>query len=295
MKGFVQFIGVTVGVILTALGLDMFLVPNKIAAGGVSGLATILYYLFHMPVGLVMLLLNIPLFIMGFYRLGLGFVIRSLYGTVALSVAVDILAPVLPVPTGNLLLASLYGGILSGLGLGLVFRYKGTTGGTELLAAIIRTYTSMSTGQLLFLVDAAVVIAAGIVFNSAELALYALISIFVTAWLIDLVLEGFSYDRAFIIISEHSDKIAGVILKNLDRGVTALQGRGLYTGAQRDVLLSVVSRSEVSRLKEIVYEVDHRAFIIMTEVNEVLGEGFKEIHTEKRNSRKLGKKSWRGK
>ena len=286
MKGVYEFLGVTLGVFLTALGLDMFLIPNKIAAGGVSGIATILHFLFHLPVGMVMLVLNIPLFLMGIYRLGLGFGFRSLYGTLALSIIIDVLAPVVPVPTHDILLAGLYGGVLTGLGVGLVFRYKGTTGGTDLLAAIIRTYTGVNIGQLLFMVDAGVVLAAGIVFDSAELALYALITIFLASWLIDLVLEGISYARAFIIISDRSEEIADLIMKEMARGVTALQGKGLYTGIDRPVLLSVVNRSEVSQLKEIVYKADPGAFVILTNVHEVLGEGFKEIYIEKRTGRK---------
>lgn len=276
LKFFWEIAGVSAGVILTALGLDMFLIPNKIAAGGVSGIATILHYLINVPVGAAMLVLNVPLFAMGIYRMGLRFGFRSLYGTIALSVAVDALAPFLPVPTQDILLASLFGGVLVGLGLGLVFRYKGTTGGTDLAAAVLRTYTGVNIGQLLFLVDAIVVVAAGITFNSAELAMYALITIFITAWLIDLVQEGFSYAKAFLIISDRPSEISTAIVEGLNRGATAWPARGVYTGVDREIIFSVVNRSEVSRLKEIVYSVDPRAFVILADVHEVLGEGFKE-------------------
>jgi uncharacterized membrane-anchored protein YitT (DUF2179 family) len=271
-----EITGVSLGVLLTALGLDLFLIPNKIAAGGVSGIATILHYLISVPVGAAMLALNVPLFAVGIYRLGLRFGFRSLYGTITLSLVVDALAPFLPAPTHDLLLASLFGGVMVGLGLGLVFRHKGTTGGTDLAAAVLRTYTGVNIGQLLFLVDATVVIAAGITFGSAELAMYALITIFVTAWLIDLVQEGFSYAKAFLIISDRPSEISAAIVKELNRGATAWPARGVYTGAEREVLLSVVNRSEVTRLKDIVYGVDPRAFVILADVHEVLGEGFKE-------------------
>lgn len=276
MKAVYEIAGVTAGVLLVALGLDMFLIPNKIAAGGVSGIATILHYLIGVPVGAAILALNIPLFAMGVYRLGLRFGFRSLYGTITLSLAVDLLAPVLPVPTGDILLAGLYGGALTGLGMGLVFRSGGTTGGTDMAAAVLRTYTGINIGQLLFLVDGAVVLAAGFAFRSAELAMYALITIFVISWLIDLVQEGPSYTRAFLIISERPDEIAEAILAGLNRGVTAWPAKGVYTGARREVLLSVVNRSEVTRLKDIVYNVDPQAFVILAGVHEVLGEGFKE-------------------
>ncbi len=271
-----EIAGVSVGVILIALGLDLFLIPNRIAAGGVSGIATILYYLIQAPVGVAMLVLNVPLFVLGIYRMGLRFGFRSLYGTIALSLTVDLLAPFLPVPTNDILLASLFGGVLAGLGLGLVFRHNGTTGGTDLAAAVLRTYTGANIGQLLFLVDASVVIAAWITFNSAELAMYALITIFVTAWLTDLVLQGFSYARAFLIISSQASDIAEAIVRELNRGATAWPVRGVYTGTEREVVLSVVSRSEVTRLKEIVRSVDPLAFVILADVHEVLGEGFKE-------------------
>ncbi|MTI85789.1 MAG: YitT family protein [Firmicutes bacterium] len=276
----VEFIWVTAGVIIIALGLDMFLIPNKIAAGGVSGAATVVHYVLGLPVGLTMLFMNIPLFAMGVYRLGLSFGFRSLYGTLALSVAIDGMARFLPVPTQEPLLASLYGGAMVGLGLGLVFRYRGTTGGTDLAAAVLRSYTGINIGQLLFMVDALVVLAAGLTFHSWELAMYALLTIFVTAWVIDLVQEGISYAKAFFIISVRTDDIAEAILTRLDRGVTALKGQGLYTRTDRDVLLTVVNRSEVSRLKEVVYEIDPAAFLILTDVREVLGEGFKNYRHE---------------
>ncbi len=275
MKGLYEILGVSLGVLLTALGLDLFLIPNKIAAGGVSGIATILYYLIGAPVGITMLVLNVPLFILGILRLGLPFGFRSLYGTISLSLAIDLLAPVLPVPTQDVLLASLYGGVLVGLGLGLVFRYKGTTGGTDLAAAVLRTYTGANIGRLLFLVDGAVVLAAWATFDSAELAMYALLTIFIVSWLIDVVQEGISYARAFLIISRHPSDIAAAIVEGLNRGATAWSARGVYTGTDREVVLSVVNRSEVSRLKEIVYQVDPGAFVILADVHEVLGEGFK--------------------
>jgi len=263
------------GVLLTAIGLDMFLVPNKIAAGGVSGIATIVYYLTRMPVGIVMLAINVPLFLAGIKQLGMDFGIRSLFGTITLSVFVDLLAPIVPVPTDNPLLASIYGGILVGIGVGIVFRNKGTTGGTDLAAAIVNNYMKLSVGVVLFVIDASVIVAAGIVFKSAELALYALLTVFLTARVIDIVQEGFAYAKAALIISNTPDEVAGAIIDKLDRGATALHGRGMYTGIDRDIVLAVVTRAEISTLKEIVHNIDPQAFVILTDVHEVLGEGFK--------------------
>lgn len=269
--------GLNAGVVVCALGLNLFLVPNKLVAGGVSGIATILHHLVGVPVGATMLALNVPLFIMGIYRLGFGFGFRTLYGTVALSLAVDGMAPFLPVPTREPFLACLFGGVLVGIGLGLVFRAKGTTGGTDLAAAILRTYVGIiNIGQILFLVDGAVVLATGVAFRSPELAMYSLITIFVSAVVIDTVQQGLGYAKAFFIISEQATAIGEAVLKELERGATALAGRGLYTGREREVLLVVVSRAEVTRLKEIVYRTDPRAFIVVADVREVLGEGFKQ-------------------
>jgi uncharacterized membrane-anchored protein YitT (DUF2179 family) len=275
-----DYLGVTVGVVLAALGLDLFLVPFKIAAGGLSGLAIILYYLIRVPVGTTMLILNIPLFVVGWYRLGVKPLARSLYGTVALSLAIDLLVPLVHPPTQNLLLASVFGGVVEGLGLGLVFRYRGTTGGTDLVAAILRSYTGVNVGQLLFLVDGAVALLAGLVFASADLTMYALITIFITSWVVDLVQEGFSYAKAFFVISSRVREIAAEVMANLDRGATAWTVTGMYTGKAREILLVVVNRAEVTRLKDIVYEKDPAAFVILADVHEVLGEGFKKIEQE---------------
>uniref|UniRef100_A0A7C1J8F8 YitT family protein n=1 Tax=Ammonifex degensii TaxID=42838 RepID=A0A7C1J8F8_9THEO len=266
-----------VGTVLVALGLDLFLVPNKIAAGGVSGIATILHHLFGFPVGATMLALNIPLFLWCFWRLGFGVGFRSLLGTLFLSGMVDGLVPFLPALTADALLASLYGGVLVGVGLGLVFRAKATTGGTDLAAMILGSYVGINVGQLLFLVDGAVVLAAGFAFRSPELAMYAIITIFLSAWVIDLVQEGISYTKAFLIVSEHHKAIARVILTELNRGATLWEGTGAYTGMPRTLLLAVVSRSEVTQLKEAVYRIDPRAFVILVDAHEVLGEGFKEF------------------
>lgn len=280
LKIVMRFAGVTVGVLLTALGLDIFLVPSKIVAGGVSGLATVLHYLLHVPVGAAMLFMNIPLFLAAVYRLGLKFALRSLYGTISLSFFIDVLAPYMPVATRDPLLASVFGGVLVGFGLGLVFKFGGTTGGTDMAAAIVRTYTGARVGQILLFIDGAVVVAAGLSFRSWELALYSLIVIYVSSRLIDLVQEGISYAKAFFIVSGEPRKIAGAVLREMQRGVTVLRGRGAYSGADRDVLLVVVNRAEVSRLKELVQQLDNSAFVILTDVHEALGEGFRPLKSE---------------
>lgn len=270
----ISYIIITFGSLFTAVGLDMFLIPNRIAAGGVSGLATLAFYVFGAPVGLTMLAINIPLFIASLRVLGARFGIKTLFGFFTLSVFVDLLEPVLKSPTSDPLLASIFGGVITGIGLGVVFRAGGTTGGTDLAAQLLLKYIATSSGQALLVIDGFVIALAGFVF-SAELALYALIAVFITSRVIDIVQEGVGYGRAAFIISDHDQEIAQAIIKRLDRGATFFDGRGAYSLKKKGILLTVVNRSEVTRLKVLVSEIDPAAFVIMTNVNEVLGEGFK--------------------
>ncbi|AZR72199.1 hypothetical protein BBF96_01575 [Anoxybacter fermentans] len=273
----IDYLGIVIGSILIAVGLIIFLIPNRIAAGGVSGLATVIYYLFGFPVGIVMLIINIPLFLAGVKVLGKHVGFRTLFGIVVLSLATDLLTPYLPVLTKDPLLASLYGGGIVGLGLGIVFKSRGTTGGTDLIAALLHHFfPAFSIGQGLLLVDAMVIALAGIVFN-AELALYAVLSIFVSSKVIDLIQEGLNLAKAVLIISDYSEEIRREILHKMDRGVTTLYGSGGYTGRKKNVLLVIVTRSEVTELKHLVHRIDPKSFVIITEVHEVMGEGFQEF------------------
>ena len=185
-----DYVGMTLGIFLLAVSLNMFLVPNKVAAGGISGFATVLYHLTGWPVGVVMLVFNIPLFLIGVKILGARYGLNTLYGAAMLSIFIDVTAPYTPVMTHDLLLASIYGGVVGGIGCGLIFRFKGNTAGTALLAAILNKMFHIRIGQALLLSDFGVIVFAGVVFKSPELALYALISIFVCAQIIDLVQEG---------------------------------------------------------------------------------------------------------
>ncbi|MGI6065835.1 MAG: YitT family protein [Bacillota bacterium] len=274
---FRDLLGVTVGSLITALGLTAFLIPNKIAAGGVSGLATILFYVFGFPVGVTMFIINLPLLLLCIKELGMHFGIKSLYGTFVISLFIDFIAVYITEPwTRDPLLASIYGGVVTGLGLGIVFRSQGTTGGTDLAAALINKFFKVSLGFSLLFIDGVVIVLAGIVFN-LESALYALVAVYVTSRMIDLVQEGVAYTRAALIISDKFEVISSELLHKMNRGVTALQGRGGYTSIERDVLLCVVSQSEVTTLKSIVYSVDPDAFVIVANASEVLGEGFKKF------------------
>lgn len=272
----VDYIGLTVGSVLVALALAYFLVPHRIAAGGISGLATVIHYVFGFPVGITMLAINVPLFLISLKQLGLSFGVRSLYGTVVLSLFTDLFAAKAYVATRDPLLAAIYGGILSGVGLGVVFRSGGTTGGTDLAARVLQKYFHTSVGRLLLGVDGVVIGLAGIVFG-IELALYALASLFISSRVIDVVQEGVGYVKAALIISDRYEEIAAAIMQELERGVTRLEGCGGYTGKRRETILCVLARSEVSRLKELVARIDPSSFMVVADVQEALGEGFKEF------------------
>jgi len=264
---------VVAGVAITALALDWFLIPNRIAAGGVSGIATVIFHLFGFPVGLTMLVINLPLLLLALRLLGLPFGFKTLVGAVFLSVFTDLFTGVLPVITRDPLLAAVYGGGMAGVGMGLAFRGGGSTAGTDLAAQIVRSLTRMSAGQALLIIDFAVITFAGLVFN-LELALYALISLFITSKVIDLIQEGRIYAKAAYIISDHTSEIAAAILHQLERGATSWRGQGLFTGQEREILFVILNRTEVSILKDMVAAIDPDAFMVISDVHEVLGEGF---------------------
>ena len=266
--------GVLVGVIIAAAGVSYFLIPAKIAAGGVSGLATVIYYLMRLPVGVTMLLLNIPLFPLSWKIIGPVFGAKTLFGTLAMSVFVDLFNQIAVPMTEDLLLAAIYGGVLSGIGLGIAFRAGGSTGGTDMAAQLVARFFPTSVGQALLIVDGMVIVLAGIAFG-LELAMYALIAVFITTKTVDVVQEGPNYAKACLIISDHPEPIGESIMQRLERGVTMLDGRGMYTKYDKEVLLVIVSRMEIAAVKSIVAEVDRKAFVIIYDVHEVLGEGFR--------------------
>lgn len=271
-----ELAGMTVGVLLVALALNLFLIPNRIAAGGVTGLATVLFHTLGTPVGVVTLAINVPLFLVGLRLVGISFGLRSVFGFVLLGLLIDLTAPLVRPLTTEPLLATVYGGGLTGLGIGITYRFGGSTGGTVLAARILWRLFGLASAHALLLLDGLVILLAGVVFN-AELALYALLAVIVQTWAIDLVEEGRPHAKAAWIICRDPDTVAQLILRNLDRGVTALQGTGMYTGFERQVLLVTVSRGEVTALKELVRQQDPRAFIIITDASEVMGEGFQPV------------------
>ncbi|PWK09569.1 YitT family protein [Tumebacillus permanentifrigoris] len=276
---FLDYLYITIGSLLVAFAISWVFVPNKTVTGGVTGISILLYYLFGWKVSITSFLINIPLFWVGFRFLGgREFAFKTLYGIISLTFFLSLTEPLKQHPlTTNTLLASIYGGLLLGAGLGIVFRGRATTGGTDLAARLIQNYTGISAGTLLLVIDGSIIAAAGVIFG-IERVLFALISLFITSKTIDLVQQGVTVGKISYIITDDEEAVSKAILFNLNRGCTKLPSYGGFTGVERNMLMTVVSRSEVSRLKEIVRQIDPRAFVIVSDVQEVLGEGFTYAH-----------------
>ena len=273
VKNSKDYVYVIVGAAIIAIAFNVFLLPNQVASGGVSGISTILKGVFGWEPGLVQYAFNIPLFIAGLIFLGARFGIKSFVGTLVLPAVVLISANWEPW-TMNPLLGALFGGITVGLGLGIVFRGGASTGGTDLAAQIITKYTGFSLGTSVLLLDGLIVLSAAVVFD-IEKALYALIALFVTTKTIDLVQLGFSQSKMIYIITNKQDEIRDAIYTEIDRGVTKLPAYGGYTNVERPILMVVAYQTEFTKLKHIIKTIDPAAFVIVSDAYEVLGEGFK--------------------
>ncbi|WP_240503515.1 YitT family protein [Natranaerobius trueperi] len=274
----IDFIGITIGCAVAGIGMNMFLIPNQIAAGGVSGLGIILLYVLGIPVGATVLGVNVPLLFVEAKIMGFNYTIRTVYGALMFSFLIEVFSFV-PNFTGDIFLSAIYGGIILGIGLGLVFRNRGTTGGTALAAQLLQKYTGLTIGQAIIGFDMIIIVLSAIFFD-AEVALYALISLFVASKTLDMVQQGFRQTKAALIISNKSKEISQEIFSQLNRGVTNITARGGYTGEDREMILVVVNRTELSRLKSLVYSTDENSFVIVSEANEVLGEGFKAVEQD---------------
>ena len=272
---FMAYLQITVGCVLAAMAYPMFLVPNSIAPGGLTGIATILNYLFGTPVGTISLLLNIPLFLIGYRSMGRVFAFRSLVATILFSLLIDWLP--LRAVTNDMLLGSLFGGVLMGLGLGLILRGGATTGGSDMVARMVHArFQHITVGAFLFFIDFCVVLAAGF-FIRVEYALYAFISIFAGSRVIDMVVQGFTRQKACYVITSRTETVKEHLMNGLGRGLTILDAHGGFRGEERPVILCIVGAQEVTRLKNIVRTDDERAFVFITDAYEVLGEGFRDL------------------
>jgi uncharacterized membrane-anchored protein YitT (DUF2179 family) len=271
---------ITVGVLLLALANDLFLIPNEVFSGGATGLALVINSFVPVPVGVLVLVINIPLVLAGIIWLGgLSFLARTAYAVVVYALLLDLLRPLLTQPvTTEPLLYTLYGGLLGGVGVGLVFRMQGTTGGDDIGAQLLRRFRGIPVNSALVIINACVLVLVGLRFGP-EKALYALISAFAASQAVDFVLEGVRPTRLLYIISDNPSVIAERIQTTTGRGVTFLSGQGAYMGRDYRVILTAVRQQELPTVTGIVREADPAAFVIVTEAREVLGYGFKPLPT----------------
>ena len=267
---------ITLGSAIFALGFDLFLEPNNLNVGGMSGLAMVLRELLGFgQIGVITMLLNVPLFVLGAKKLGRKFLFGSLSGMLLSSVFIDLFA-FIPAPKTEILLDSLYGGILVGLGIGLVFLSGGSTGGSDIAARLLRRrFRSASLGKVMLAIDLFIITLTGIVFHDLSKTLYSALPLAASSFVMDQLLYGLDHSTVALIISEHYQTVSEQIGTRLDRGATVLEGSGSYTGSPRPVLMSAVRQKELPELKSIVREIDSDAFVILLPAHQVLGEGFR--------------------
>jgi uncharacterized membrane-anchored protein YitT (DUF2179 family) len=279
-KWLINYSLILVGSFILASGFVLFITPYKIVPGGVYGIAIIIHYILGTPVGLTALTMDIPLTLIGIRVLGPRFGYKNIVGFVLTAFFVDGITYLYgndPLVANEPLLSSIFGGVFLGLGLGLIFKAKATSGGTDIIAMIIGKYTKLPIGQLLIYVDSIIVLFGLIIFQDWKIPLYSLIVIFITGKVIDTVLQGVSYDKTLFIISEKHDLIRDKIINDLNRGGTFLRGHGMYNGTEKTVIFTVVNRREMAMLQEFIHEIDPRAFLTVINANEILGEGFKSL------------------
>jgi len=288
-RWFVDYGLITLGSFIMAVGYVFFITPHKIVPGGVYGLGIIVHYLTKgmavwpdgFPIGLFNLLVNIPLTYIGIKMLGPRFGIKTIYGFVSSSILMDGITMMRMVGDAPLvqdvLLSCIFGGVLIGIGLGLIFKSKATSGGSDIIAMILTKYTRIPIGQMLIWVDSAIVLVALAAFKDWQIPLYSIIVIYITGRAVDLLLEGANYNKAMIIISDEHEKIRDKIVIDLERGGTYLKGVGMYTNAEKSVIFTVVSRREVAVLEEQIAVIDPHAFITIMDASEILGEGFRSL------------------
>jgi len=257
------------GSILAAAGLEMFLIPNNIIDGGVIGISIITSYLSGIPLGLFTFLLNIPFLFFGYKQIGKTFVISSLFSIVSFSFWVSLFTPI-PGFTDDILLATVFGGIILGIGVGLIIRNGGSLDGTEIVAIVLTKRSFLSVGQIVMIFNIFILSSAGLVFGW-DRAMYSLIAYFIAHKLIDIIVEGLDEAKAAIIVSDKGEEIAEIIMYRLGRGVTFLEGRGGFSKDDKPVLYAVVTRLEIAKLKTIIYEIDEKAFVTIQDVFEVMG------------------------
>jgi len=276
-RNLANFALVLLGSVVMAVGYSLFLIPHHFVPGGVSGIAMIINYFTRMPLGTLIMVLNIPVFIVGIKIMGRKYGLRSLLGMVISSLLIDFFHEVvgLKSATDNAILAAIYGGVMLGVGLGLVFRGRASTGGSDILGQIFNRWTGMSVGIAIMLVDFFIISASGLAFQKLEAPLYGYIVLFISSRVIDMILEGWNYTKLVIITSTRTGEIQEFILNTLDRSGTALKSRSLYLNREGETIITVIHRKQLAELREFVKSIDPGAFVIINDTYAVLGKGFK--------------------
>ena len=279
-KWFFSYSFIILGAFILATGFVFFITPYKIVPGGVYGISIVLHYLFGTPVGMMALCFDIPLTVIGVKILGPRFGFKTVLGFSLTAIFTDTLTWIWgfePLVKGDALLSSIFGGLLLGLGLGLIFKSKATSGGSDIVATIIAKYTKLPIGQLMILVDSVIVLFGLLVFRDWKIPLYSWIVIFITGRVIDGVLEGINYEKSLFIISDKHEEIREKIISGLNRGGTIIEGKGMYNKADRKIIFTVINRRELAMLEEYIQEIDPKAFLTVFDASEILGEGFKSL------------------
>jgi uncharacterized membrane-anchored protein YitT (DUF2179 family) len=287
---FVNYSLISFGALFLAMGFVFFITPYKIVPGGIYGIAIVIHYLTKgllpflpngFPIGLVGLIINIPLIFIAIRLLGPRFGMKTIVGIVLSSLFIDLLTlywgekPLVP---DDAMLSAVFGGILIGFGLGLIFKSKATTGGTDIIAMIASKYTRIPLGHLLIIVDTIIVVFGLAVFQDWRIPLYSIIAIFVTGRVIDTTMQGAKYDKALFIISDKNEQIKSKIIHDLNRSGTIIKGTGMYEGKERNIIFTNVNRRELVILQDFIKDIDPKAFMSVIDASEIIGSGFKMIH-----------------
>lgn len=274
-KIILEIIGTIIGAFVMAIGIALFLLPNQLSSGGISGIATITYYLLNIPMGTMIILINIPLFIMAIYKIGKSFFVKSMVGTISLSVFIDLLDKLEPL-TNDRFLACIYGGIVIGLGTAIILKVSSSTGGTDLISYIAKEYKpTLSMSRAIIILDTFIISLNVFFFKEIEIGLYSAISIYLMGKMIDILFEGIYFTKLLFIISDKNEEIATQIAEKIKRGTTGLLGKGMYTKEEKLVLMCAASRKDITKIKIIARKIDPQSFMVITNAREVVGLGFK--------------------
>ncbi len=270
-----EILGTILGAFIIAIAVSLFLLPNKLSSGGIAGIATITYYLLNIPMGISMLIINIPLFLMSILKIGKTFFVKSIIGTISLSFFIDILDKLTPL-TSDKFLACIYGGILMGVGTAILLKVNSSTGGTDLFSYLAKIYKpTIKVGEIIFLIDIAIVALNMIFLREIEIGLYSAIAIYIMGKIIDILFEGIYFTKLIYIVSDNAETIAKEIGENIGRGTTGIYGKGMYTNTDKLILMCAVTRKDIARTIQIIKKIDKKSFVIITNSREVLGLGFK--------------------